>query len=447
MKEIITILEPTKSPTRIEIADYDKGTTGHKIGEYFGHDSPLIQIGELSFYDSMIRYMEIDFNSFIPNINLSVNNVDGRLTSYDYPKDGDIVKVFIKSRNKSYKPIALDFRVMSITAPPTSNDRGFDMAINIIGVLDIPMIYKQHYRSFADKNTLDTLIDICRELGIGLATNETAYNDAMTRICPFQNYLTFIQDCVLSAYKDDNSFFTSFIDGYYYLNIIEYNDLFTIDYDIPDVDYIESASIDYRAGRNPEKRISKFFLSNSNVVTGTPFYISGYSVINNTGDISMANGYRRYLRYYDKDVKETEEYFIETLNSPKSDNLTILRGRDDEDHTEQLTFSDYNYQYNANVHNNYYHSIEQNFFNLSEVNKMGLVVDIGEINPLITRSKIIPVIMVIKGDNTQDDNEEKDEFLSGNYVVSGYKIVYDSTSRKYNMRLYLVKREWDQNVL
>jgi hypothetical protein len=447
MKEIITILEPTISPTRIELADYDEGITGNKIGEYFGHDSPLIQIGNLFFYDSMIKFMELDFNSFMPNLNLSVNNVDGRLTSYDYPKDGDIIKLFIKSRNSAYKPIALDFRVMNISAPPTDNDRGFDMAISITAVLDIPHIYKQHYKSFAGLNTLDTLLDIARDLGVGLATNETAYNDVMTRVCPFQNYLTFIQDVTLSAYKSDNSFFTCFIDGYYYLNLIECNDLFTNDYDIPDVDYIESAAIDYRANNKPERRLSKFFLSNSKAVTGTPFYVAGYSVINNTGSISMANGYRRYLRYYDKDRRDTEEYFIETLNTPKSENLTILKGRDDEDHREQLTFSDYNYQYNANVHANYYHAIEQNFFNLSEINKMGLVVDLGEINPIITRAKIVPVVMVIKGDSTTDDNEQIDRFISGNYVVNGYKIVYDAMSRKYNMRLFLVKREWNQNVL
>jgi len=197
--------------------------------------------------------------------------------------------------------------------------------------------------------------------------------------------------------------------------------------------------------------LADLFLSNSKFVWGSPNQISGFAPINDSGDISLVNGYRTYLQYYDKEDKDTQQYFVETLNTEGVQDKVILKGRDDFDHTKQVTVVNAGLQFGANVHNNYLHARLQNMYNSDEVNKVRLKLDLATIHPNVYKTQSIPVYIVndrgndIRQKATVEETDPNkfaiDRFLSGWYVIQGMRYVYDGA--KFYEELILIKREWD----
>ena len=90
----------------------------------------------------------------------------------------------------------------------------------ITGSLFIPGLYGDTIKALPKLKSIDALKKIATDLKLGFATNEESTNDEMTWINPNSTVANFIKNITDRAYKNETSFFTSFIDVNYILNFI-----------------------------------------------------------------------------------------------------------------------------------------------------------------------------------------------------------------------------------
>src|SRR5580704_8704105 len=114
--KILTITLPQIAIDEMSIQDFDDpnsavnvGTVGEQRGRVPGGIFPLVQINDKHFTQNEIMSLRLDETGFLPTISVSVAMLDGMFISNHFPKDGDVMSVFIRSKLDEFNPIRADF--------------------------------------------------------------------------------------------------------------------------------------------------------------------------------------------------------------------------------------------------------------------------------------------------------------------------------------------------
>lgn len=459
-RTILSITEPTIILDTLQVVDEGSGGPGGiDMAKALGDNIPLIKINDYYFPDTEIIDFRIETVEFLPRCRVTVLISDGIFISKCFPKDGDLINIFLKSNIGEFKPVRTDFEIVNVSMTPSTDESGEVSFISFDGVLRIPGIYGEICKAFSNSTSFDALMDVSGDLEIGYASNETNTNDIMNWICGFDTYTKFISDTTNYSYKDDESFFTSFVDWYYYLNFVNVNKQFSNDEQLDDgiiQSLLHDESIDGSAS-TPSKT-NKLFLTNFSKIRGSNFFITNYSLTNKSGSISMENGYRRHIQFYDVNAKKYESQFLDTLNTKGSDSKIILKGRPNENTWQKrVKYKWLGNQYSRpqhNVHENFFFSEIQNYQNNIEIEKLVLNIQLAKANWNLYRYQRIPVVIMNEGNknrvkNTEGSEENNqvssltyDKFLSGFYVILGMTYSYNHLNG-WNQEIKLSKREWD----
>lgn len=460
--DILVITDPTIELLKLELADTDDLETINpnannvEVAKFAGTVYPVMSINGATFEGSNIVSCVVFMDDIIPHITFSIQDNSGLFTTSTYPKDGDICMLYMRSKNKDFKPIRIDFKITDVKSSELdkNNSNSLRKSHRIEGIMHIPEFHNEGFESFGGMTCFETMNKISDFLKLGFCSNIKMTNDKMTRIRSAQTYSSFINEIVKTAYKDDQSFFTAFVDQYYFLNLVELNSRFVIDKEVETSTIASVIAGDWQ--KNSSDLGNKEFpllLTNHPNSTSTPTYLNSFVPFNDTGNVWLKYGYRNNIMYYDKDTKDKTQYFIETLNTDGGSNMKILKGNDKENTTG---FQRYNYlgpQSKDNVHSNYMHAAMNNRVNIEEIQKMGLDVEINSFNPNIYRFQILPVLIFLpkygsehvqqveKYPRDDDYGLVYDPELSGYYVVSELKYVYTNSSN-YIIKARLLRREW-----
>ena len=302
----------------------DPKDTKSNAGQRTGVEVPFITINAYPV-SSYLKSFNLDLNGFLPVVNFSFYAGNPTFISVNYPKDGDIVSVYMASPDGYYKPLRMDFNILSVRSDVSSrysdsgnasDPDGYQMRFSITAECRIPSLYTPVIKAFREKSSYQTLLEVSQDLDLGFSTNESSTEDVMTWICPNYSYYDFIQEVCLRAYKDDNSsFFDCWIDPYYNLNFINLGSQFGHD-DIvkEEVVFIEgyTSNANYKPdveldGSAPLK-ISKTYLLLKNLLDKDkyPFAINGYTLISNSGTNVNKTGYIVNIGFYDENLDETD---------------------------------------------------------------------------------------------------------------------------------------------
>lgn len=467
----------------------------YKASSYEGAYIPTIFINSTKFEDPDLIYVKLDLSGKIPTISASFED-RGNKFSINSPIDGDVISFYLRPPDENnQKPIRIDFNVTSISS--NINTRIY----NIYGEMKIPNFYREICKSFSDNTSINHLTDICEELGLGLASNETSTDDSMTRICAYDTYEIFIDDLVFTSYKDDDSFFDWYIDPYYFLCFVNIHKQFSIEKNKPDMINISSSrptSISYNEDIGIEDSFEgELLLTNLNEMSGKNVYIKKYSINNNSGSAWKRNGYKRFAQWMniEKDKIEYQNIYIDPLTTPGAENdFILLKGRvsDGDLYKKQIKYKWLGKQCSVVdggfVHDNFHFSKLLNHQNLEEINKTTLEVEISGMNFYLYKYMRVPVSIYensqgdsnkarLRGRNeildegnenpsdlegsakiledgsrkdsnlsditqpTTEKDQIKNEFLSGFYVIKNIKYIYYA-DEGINTQLTLTRREW-----
>lgn len=424
---------------------------------------PLIMINKYKFSENELTNFQLDLTDFLPRVQVTIAIGDGRFISKSYPKDGDPLSIFVRSRLDDFNPIRCDFEITSITSAPSSDSTGNTALYNIEASLRVPRLYAEFCTAYKDMSSYDALLELSTDMQLGFASNELITNDKMTWLCPYDSYRKFMSDITKASYKDDDSFFNTWIDHYYVMNFVNVNNQFGEEFDVEDALETLNSAKDFHEGHTLEPVKTKVLLSNHKNLRGTGNWISGYTLLNNCGQVVQQNGYRRYVQFYDMNAEgdpntKYQSYFIEPLNTEGVDDKILMRGRVKEPviYKEQNKNKFLGIQVAnpvGHVHENYMHAVVNNFQNKQEIDKMVMHVTLTKCNFNLYRGQRIPLLILNepgtqRATMTQDpeapDNPKlvQDKFLSGYYYIKGMKITWDESTANFFQDLYLARREW-----
>jgi hypothetical protein len=479
-----TITEPTiilddiKAFTDEKTADerQDNTVTATKAVKQLGGITPTIQILTKIFAGEDIQSFRLNSEGQIPTCTATITINDKSFYSRSFPKDGDLMSIFIRNKDDTFKPIRNDYIITDINiigregAGENSNE-----TMIVSGELFVPGLHD--IKCFSKKGTsFDALKSVASDLKLGFASNDVDTSDSQTWICPYDKPKDFINEVTSSSYKDPESFFHTFIDHFYYLNFVNVEPLFGEETEIEESLMIDLYTNDYGNDSVQGKAVGKTVLTNWDEHSSTPFYILEHTLFNESASINQAFGYKRYTIYYDALLKERAQIFADpkTTEGAEEDKI-LLKGRPRENfYLSQFQTNWMGIQYGENgenLHENYNFAKVQNIQNVKHLGKMGLKITLQSINANLRRMQSVPVIIVIKRDttrkvantpadedgstaNTDPNNpiEEKpavdtfdapfviDKTVSGYYVIWSTNYIF--RNGEFRQELFLVRREW-----
>ena len=454
-----------------------KNTDSNSIGIF----APWVVINGLPLNPGL-TYFQLDLNERIPVVRLEYKMTTSLFLGMAYPKDGDIVSVFLSSPGNIYKPIRMDFNVLTVksSSRPKGNDprfqEGLEMTFSIMGETRIPRFYSTLCKSFPAHTSYNTIFEVSQELELGFSTNDTEMTDSMTWIAPNISRWEFLNSVILHAYKDDESFFDYWIDPYYNLNFVNLAPSFNkIDTVVDTIMVVAGQNKSLPETQSPgvssNAQEYSLLLTNSPGFDDFPFKIRTYTLISNAGQHTNLTGYIQDIIYYDQneeDVENIDERFIEyqiesTTIHNVEDGQQLQKGRGAEniykDEIRKRWLGVLNKGPVGSTHANFFHAQVQNPMNLLDATKFILRVELSGYLPSIYKGQVIPVEIYTFEDGLKRENTGKskggqkttqqtpiiDVFLSGNYVLMGYEVVF-TPGQGLRQILNLCKRVWDLNT-
>jgi hypothetical protein len=470
------VLQDMVSDQKLATLQY---TEKYDASSYIGRDMPYIKFRDRIINGSELDSFEIDCTNFLPIIHLKLNIIDRKFLAEYLPKDGDIISIYTRSHNDVYKPVRNDYLITHVD----TNDLDGSTYITeyyITGILNIKNIWIERNTAIKGKS-MDVIKKVADELQLGFATNvEGQMDDEMVWICDWKSYKDFLLHITEHAWKNEKTFYRVFIDIYYHINFIEvekqldmtkeFDESLTIIQKSPLVEHGDPLL-------PPDKQpnaMNPVSLTNFSQFKNTSAGITKYELVNSSSHISYSEGYGKKMYYYDhylKTIEETNQIDFNPLYTEGTEASKMrLRGLKDEDiEKRHLKNMWYGIQYSlphGNVHKNFAQAYFQNKVNTKELEKMYMDVDTFSWNPAIIKMERIPVFIFeenrkqneLNAFMDKDELKEKKEnpspvpvtdtvttinrFLSGFYLVEGFKIIYDVEAKKNYCQFRLTRREW-----
>lgn len=420
--KILVLDDPTIELDELSVDDYESRTENQQ-STIFNNSvrtntaslSPIIKINDFIVNASYLDEFEIKCKGFEPKCSVSFYDVSEQFTELNYPQEGDLMKVYIGTGGKeeTWKPIRIDFHILSINSYEENGNKKFD----ITAEMEIPTFELDKCEYFQDKTSFDTCREIAKNLKLGFSSNIDGTDDAQIWLNNYGTDKDFIERIIDHAYVDENSFITAFIDPYYYLNFVECNaivndaddDETTIE-QLDEVKYLAdciNADPDFK---DTEENTAPDFITNSNKYANSNIFISYFGPINNCGSTVDSLGKKIYTRYWDDNEEEYRVEFITPFISEGSNlkQMTQAEENDEElvkEHTKKITMN----SQTDNMHKNYNYAMICNMLNNAEIDKYGLSVVISGFNPQITRFQKKYVAIYTQNMMVESDIMDKEE--------------------------------------
>jgi hypothetical protein len=475
-RDILTILDPTIEVDKLAIPDAESKTDNASTPAIVIPQSkiynitPLVRVNQYEVSPVNLVNFKLSNVGFYPTMKVVFDDTDTSFTGRFFPKDGDMMQLYIRSQGDetTFKPVRIDFTIIDVY-PISGGGKDKVTRYAVEGRMFVPDLFTERVE-YHEATSWNALLDVADGLGLGYASNVEDTADEMNWINPNDTVEKYINDIVANSYLDDDHFFTAYIDPYYYLTFIDVNKLFSQDDEIPSsLGFTHNSTDSYRAGEGESPDVPKF-LTNQVDQQGSANYLDKHQMVNESGMISKNNGYKRYAQYWDEVEREFISEFVDPLVEEVEGMIPATKGRMLNGETEGPRDNQVRYKYlgqqTENVHDQFMYSIVLNYQNLTEINKMGMVVELAAINPSIVRYDRIycqiweyasPVKDTLTATTDADaevpeDAELRDpdlnqvasggilnEFLSGFYVVSGTEWI-QVKSGAMKMKLYLQRR-------
>jgi hypothetical protein len=481
---IAQISKPTLVLDDIVVQDTESGaeSTGAKdtieypvkYSHMQGSATPFIQINDFLYRDADIVNLTITTTGFLPTISVKFLVRSKIPYTAGFPTDGDLMSVFIRSKDDGLKPIRNDYEITSVRVDSSGAENQYD-TMEISGILYVPGIKDMRCVSYTG-TSLEVLQRIAEDLHLGFATNEVTTKDKQTWINPFRSMQEFITEIAESAWKDEKSFFTCFIDIFYHLNFVNVDPLFSVNPGMEMGISIEDFSQDYDVDSELVKSFQDIVFTNNAQIKYGSFHVKKYEQVNKANQVNRTQGYVKYNHYYDSLLRKKLMFFNDPLTSPNSESSSfIMKGRKATDQRfEKVTHYWMGTMYGENgenQHSKYIYAKTWNFQNMIHLDKLFLNIKLEQANMNLRRYQVIPLLITVEEDNDRrkynqpSDNtnaitpatentpnsvstaiSEEDlpwvieKFYTGNYVTQSIEYVYERG--KFTSSVKLLRREW-----
>lgn len=468
---------------------------------------PLIRINDYVFGASNVKSMVLSCTGFLPTISVKLEIVESAFENKSAPKDGDILSLFMRTSTDALEEVRCDFIIMASDPRKKSAYEWAPGSVTTVnGILFIPGFNATRTNTFAYIGTSkEVLKEIAKQFHIGFAFNdEDNTEDCMNWISCNQTMDSFIKDMLAHSWKNNTSFYESWIDPYYNLVHVNVNKYMLDSKNEKEFDltfYTNILSNMATADNDPDADSAipmiKIFTNNPNF-RKTTFFIKSWKPTNNSTVVSFNTGYNIdvYSFIHNQNIlNDSQEDAFSILNcvpsydKEKAKTHILLRGRAkyDENYSDNTDQEKVNYDYvntyvkkswygvtymvdtdeqsyesndswSGNVHQNYAVAPYHNSININELNKLYITIECEGLNLQVQRGEYVPVLIMFEDEseymmnNATEDrvngtDTEANRMYSGYYYVSDvvYKYNYNTDGKSFSdfsTIFTLKKREW-----
>ena len=392
-----------------------------------------------------IYYLRISDTSFCPSITMDIvkASVNGSIDNTREIVPGAVIS-FIISDGAGI--------IESVFSADSVRDDGDYLTIS--GSLRVPDMFRKCSVSLPGKSA-EALACMAQQMGTGFCTNIelSDTNDAMVWVNGHNSTADFCQYISSHAYKDDQSFFESFISIDHNLYFVEYNRLFdkyAFKSDInnsfkinkiPTAQFEKTSSKADRTSIKDLVKDSPYMISNLNSTIGWNNHIYSYTLENSPQD-AISSGDRVVVEYYDRVDDTFVSEFADVLIDHKKGMVPVNRGlivdgsKEFEGIYDVLTFPMLDQD---NHHKNFYWAQAFNDLNLKSVRRSGICCELT-LNAYIKRGTAIWVELYSSQNKTTDQSKDGessseqavlddmilDYTKTGFYIVDGIEYIVDN---------------------
>ena len=457
-----------------------------------GNDYPIIRINDMVLGKDDIQSMLISSRGFLPTIELSLKFANTVLISKNMPKDGDMISVFVRTNTSAINYLRNDFIINHVDSNISS--KSANNTVFLRGELFIEGFTSNNNTFGIIGTSKDVMKEIAKKFKMGFAYNDADdMNDLQNWLCCFSSPQVFIEDVTRHSWKNNMSFFKSWVDLYYNLCFVNVNKFLSSDENPEDeIDltfFSSTVALNNLTSSNDKPDDAKPFLkvfSNFDSFKGSSFYISKWHPVNRSN--SLSSGYSNIIHSFihnqnvyieNKDNCEDTLIVNPVYDTSKLDSYIILRGRakydenanpDNEqarvNYSMQNTYinhiwsgveykmdkdenSSSNNTWSGNVHHNYHNAAYQNEINDIELNKLYIEVVCDGLCLQVMRGERVPVFLKYNtplDKNISPDDPGFNRFYSGYYIVDSIEYKYNGKVKtgysSFSTIMSLKRREW-----
>ena len=457
-----------------------------------GNDYPIIRINDMVLGKDDIQSMLISSKGFLPTIELSLKFANTALISKNMPKDGDMISVFVRTNTSAINYLRNDFIVNHVDSNISS--KSANNTVFLRGELFIEGFTSNNNTFGIIGTSKDVMKEIAKKFKMGFAYNDADdMDDLQNWLCCFSSPQVFIEDVTRHSWKNNMSFFKSWVDLYYNLCFVNVNKFLSSDENPEDeIDltfFSSTVALNTLTSSNDKPDDAKPFLkvfSNFDSFKGSSFYISKWHPVNRSN--SLSSGYSNIIHSFthnqnvyieNKDNCEDTLIVNPVYDTSKLDSYIILRGRakydenanpDNEqarvNYSMQNTYinhiwsgveykmdkdenSSSNNTWSGNVHHNYHNAAYQNEINDIELNKLYIEVVCDGLCLQVMRGERVPVFLKYNtplDKNISPDDPAFNRFYSGYYIVDSIEYKYNGKVKtgysSFSTIMSLKRREW-----
>ena len=457
-----------------------------------GNDYPIIRINDMVLGKDDIQSMLISSKGFLPTIELSLKFANTALISKNMPKDGDMISVFVRTNTSAINYLRNDFIVNHVDSNISS--KSANNTVFLRGELFIEGFTSNNNTFGIIGTSKDVMKEIAKKFKMGFAYNDADdMDDLQNWLCCFSSPQVFIEDVTRHSWKNNMSFFKSWVDLYYNLCFVNVNKFLSSDENPEDeIDltfFSSTVALNTLTSSNDKPDDAKPFLkvfSNFDSFKGSSFYISKWHPVNRSN--SLSSGYSNIIHSFthnqnvyieNKDNCEDTLIVNPVYDTSKLDSYIILRGRakydenanpDNEqarvNYSMQNTYinhiwsgveykmdkdenSSSNNTWSGNVHHNYHNAAYQNEINDIELNKLYIEVVCDGLCLQVMRGERVPVFLKYNtplDKNISPDDPGFNRFYSGYYIVDSIEYKYNGKVKagysSFSTIMSLKRREW-----
>ena len=457
-----------------------------------GNDYPIIRINDMVLGKDDIQSMLISSRGFLPTIELSLKFANTALISKNMPKDGDMISVFVRTNTSAINYLRNDFIINHVDSNVSS--KSANNTVFLRGELFIEGFTSNNNTFGIIGTSKDVMKEIAKKFKMGFAYNDADdMDDLQNWLCCFSSPQVFIEDVTRHSWKNNMSFFKSWVDLYYNLCFVNVNKFLSSDEnpeDEIDLTFFSSTiALNTLTSSNDKPDDAKPFLkvfSNFDSFKGSSFYISKWHPVNRSN--SLSSGYSNIIHSFthnqnvyieNKDNCEDTLIVNPVYDTSKLDSYIILRGRakydenanpDNEqarvNYSMQNTYinhiwsgveykmdkdenSSSNNTWSGNVHHNYHNAAYQNEINDIELNKLYIEVVCDGLCLQVMRGERVPVFLKYNtplDKNISPDDPGFNRFYSGYYIVDSIEYKYNGKVKtgysSFSTIMSLKRREW-----
>jgi hypothetical protein len=422
---ITNIFKNTFAPKPIQLSFLADTSSKQEVASNTGF-LPFVWYNSYQISYTDISFFQLATDGLMPVVKIIFYDSVNLMKDKGMPLDDSKIKIFINPRNKNLKPILLEFKITVFKVNGST--------YTIAGILDVDKLYVKEFKSFRSVTSHQALQSIIREMGLGFNTNIDDTNDSMTWINTGQRVYNFINSILETSYKSDESFLFGYIDYYYHFNYVDIEK--ELNRNIKEEMGISSFGLEEAVQIKDKEKLASLFLTNDKTHENTNTYISNYKIINNSTNISILEGYLTKVKYYDDINKDLLVFDVDSITS-KGDKIILKGAPQNEDFFRNNIDAKYLGKLDIdNTHKNYNYSYIQNIRNITDLQKISLVIELSTPNFNLYRFQKIQVIITNTPTPSQSIINNR---LSGEWLIIDIK--FEMSRGRFYQKIQLVKRD------